>query len=84
MKRQSIDDLICSMRFMAKFLMPNTFPQVTPQEENDINYFKTREVIVDGYEVTLTLSRACYPNHYLESLQISGKVCSIFAFPIGL
>jgi hypothetical protein len=75
-----IEETVRSMRSMAKFLMPHTFPLVPPEEENDVNYFKTRDATVDGYEVVLTLSRASYKTHYLESFQVSGKYVPFLPF----
>jgi hypothetical protein len=71
------------MRALAKFLVPNTFPLVTIEEEQKIIVLKQRQLFVDGYELTIICSRAAYsPESEIESLQISAFNAPFLPFRI--
>lgn len=55
---------------MAEMLIPHTYPKVPFEHEQDVLVLKQRRITVDGYEITICLSRADYDDYYLDSLQI--------------
>ena len=77
-----LDEHIEEMRSFGEFLVPYNYPQVTQNEEEDVNYIKAREAIVDGYSLILHYSKADYGNHYLETLQILSKYCPFLPFSL--
>jgi hypothetical protein len=69
----SLDELIERMRVVGEQLVPYNFPQADQSLENHLNPMKTKEVVIDGYTMVLHYSKACYGEHYMETLQIIGK-----------
>jgi len=68
---------IREMKAFGEFLVPYSFPMVSPEEEIDINFIKSREIEVDGYSVIVYYNKANWEKHYLETIQIIG-LYSIF------
>jgi len=70
------------MKYMARFLLPWTFPTVEFREEQDILIFKQRTIIVDGYEVILCYSEANYEQYILKSLQVQSAHAPFLPFTL--
>ena len=68
--RKSLDEAIEEMEAVAKQLTNFTFPSVPPWEELDIDCLKVRNLVVDGYDIIIHLSRADYRDCDVESLEI--------------
>lgn len=67
------DDMAARMRRWADTLLPYSYPYVKPEEEDDINVLKFKEVTVDGYNLILHFNRHDYKTYFLETFQIIGK-----------
>lgn len=65
---------------MANMLIPHTFPKVPFEHEQDVLMLKQRRITVDGYQITLCLSRADYGEYYLDSLQIQNTSSPFLPF----
>lgn len=70
---EKIDEVVRNMKSFGESLMPYNFPRVSPQEEEEVNLLKFREIMLDGYDVVLHFNKHDYGNHYLECFQILGK-----------
>ncbi len=79
---KSLDENILEMKRTSHFLMNYSFPKVPPEDEDDINILKVRDVCVDGYDVVLHYSKTDYDNYFLETLQILGKYSSFLPFAL--
>jgi hypothetical protein len=79
---KSFDEQVEEMKRFGNILMPYNFPQVPQEEEEDVNFIKAREVMVDGYSLILHYSKADYGNHYLETLQVLGKYIPFLPFSL--
>lgn len=74
---------VTEMKRMGEMLVPVTYPKVPFRVEQDILVLKQRVFIVDGYEVSVTYSKADYYNEYfLESLQIQGACTPFLPFVV--
>jgi len=78
----SLDLIADHMRNVGEQLVPYNFPQASPQLEDDLNEIKSRDVVVDGYNVILHFSKSNYDDHYLETLQVIGKNTSFLPFSL--
>ncbi len=65
---------------MGELLIPHTYPASSLEEEKTIKILKQRELVVDGYDVVVSYSKADYKNHYLEILQIQGLYVPFLPF----
>lgn len=80
-KQLKLEYLIESMREMGEILIPFNYPLVPLSKEGDcLSMFKEKEIIVDGYSVIIHYQKSDYGNHYLETLQISGKSTPFLPF----
>ena len=70
---KNLEDTIIHMKTIGEQLVDYNFPRADPRLENELNILKTKEVMVDGYQVVLHFSKADYRSHYLETLQVLGK-----------
>jgi hypothetical protein len=77
---QKLDDEIVSMRKMAIMLVPYSHPKVS--DDYDVNYLKQRETVVDGYTITISLSRSDYEGVYLDVVSFTGKYMPYLPMPI--
>jgi hypothetical protein len=68
----TLDKHISEMKAIAKTLMPNSFPKATVEEDQEIICLRTRQLIIDGFDVAVTLGMADYDKFQLESLQLHG------------
>jgi hypothetical protein len=80
MNHKSFDEHIREMKGFGHFLMPYNFPQVPAEEEEDVNFIKAREVVIDGYNLILHYSKADYGGHFLQTLQVLGKFTPFLPF----
>ena len=67
---KSLDDVIDEMRAVAVQLIKYTFPNVSLQEEFEIDCLKQRRLTIDGYDVVVHLSQADYLDCIVESLEV--------------
>ena len=79
---KSLVQHVAEMRALGKILVPYNFPKAPAEWEDDLNVLKSRELIVDGYDVVLHYSKADYEDHYLETLQVLGKNCPFLPFAL--
>lgn len=63
-------------------LMPYTYPQSDPGDEDDITMLKTTEIVVDGYHVIVHLNIADYNDRTLNTLQIFGRDLPFLPFTL--
>ncbi len=64
---------VAEMRELANTLVPYSFPQVSPQDEESLLCLKQRTIVVDGYEIVAYFSKCEYKDIQMQSLQIYGK-----------
>lgn len=77
-----IKDSIDSMKAMADYLLPYTFPNVSFKEEQQVLCMKQRVVQVDGYDITVCFSRADYKKYILQTLQLQSPQVPFLPFNI--
>ena len=78
-----IQEAIDNIRNLSEYLIPLTYPQNSPQLEDDIAVLKTIDGIdVDGYSAVIYFNRADYDDYYLETLQVYGKYTPFLPFPV--
>lgn len=82
-REKPLDEVIEDMRNMGERLIPHNPPKAPPTYgEDDLAIFKTRDVMVDGYDVTLHYSKADYDSHLMETLQIYGRHSPFLPFSL--
>jgi hypothetical protein len=70
----TLDKTVQEMRSLGELLADYSYPSVSSEEEDDISPLKTREVVVDGYELILHYSKQRYEDsRTIECLQILSK-----------
>lgn len=67
------EKVVAEMRAVGEVLVKHSFPLMPGDAEEDISILKTREMLIDGYEVTIYYSKSEYPSHILETFQIFGQ-----------
>lgn len=71
---QPLEKTVEEMQRLAEMLITHTFPLVSIEEEQEIVWLKQRQIKIDGYDISVSLSKALYPdNNGIDSLQI----CSV-------
>lgn len=75
-----IQNSIDSMKAMADYLLPYTFPNVSFKEEQKVLCMKQRVIQVDGYDLTVCFSRADYKKYMLETLQLQSPQVPFLPF----
>ena len=68
-KPDTLETTAEQMRKLGEQLVPYN----TQQNEDDINILKTRETVVDGYEVCVYYTKSKFEDHCTEIVQIWGK-----------
>lgn len=68
------------MKVMADILVPHTFPLVDFEEERDVLPFKQRTIVVDGYDVLISLNKSDYKHYHSISLQIQSVYSPFLPF----
>lgn len=76
-----LDDEIAAMRRMAIMLVPYSHPRV--RDDGDVSFFKQREIVVDGYTVTVSYSRSDYEGVYLDVISFTGKYMPYLPMPVS-
>lgn len=77
-----LDEIVNHMRIIGDQLVPYNFPMGSTILEDDLNILKTKQCVVDGYDIVLHFSRANYEKHYLESVQIYSSTNQFLAFDL--
>ncbi len=73
-------DVINEMTNLGNFLVPYTYPIVSLNDEKDVKILKYRELVVDGYELSIIYSKADYGEHYMEVVQVEGLLAPFLPF----
>lgn len=74
---------VLEMRKMAQTLVPFTFPQATIDAEQKIVFLKQRQIVLDGYDISISLSKADYSDgNFIESLQICSAHAPFLPFHV--
>ena len=73
---------IKEMKGMANYLMPYTYPLVDFRDEQDILILKQRSIIVDGYEVVVTLNKSDYGKYHIINLNIKSAQSPFLPFNV--
>lgn len=79
---KSFDETVKEMKSFGAYLMPYSRPKVAQEDDNDINFMKAKEALVDGYSLVLYYSKNDWPTHYMEIVQISGKFTPFLPFSL--
>ena len=75
-----LDVVIKQMKSLAETLIPYSFPKRSADTEEDISILKTREEIIDGYEVSMYYGMADYATHQMETFQVYGQETPFLPF----
>jgi len=75
-KPDQIETTVEEMRRMGEQLVPYN----TPQNEEDINILKTRETVIDGYDVCVYYTKSRFEDHCTEIVQLWGKYAPFLPF----
>ena len=68
-----LDSTIEQMKSLGEQLVEFTHPKADTSMEDDITVLRGRDVVVDGYHVTVFYSKADYGEYKLETFQVLGK-----------
>lgn len=70
------------MKIMAQFLVPYSPPNAP--DDDDITFFKQREIVADGYTLAVQLSRIEHKDHdaYLDVVSLTGKYMPYLPMPL--
>jgi hypothetical protein len=79
---KKLDVIVQEMKSFGTFLMAYNHPRVPQKDEEEVNFIKTRDVYVDGYNVILHYNKADYGTHYLETLQVLSKYSPFLPFSL--
>lgn len=77
---KNLDDFVERMRNVGEQLVPYTVPMADARLEDELNFVKTKEVVIDGYELTINYGKSDQQSCYTESLQIIGKNSAFLPF----
>lgn len=77
---KSFDENVREMKSFGNFLIPYSRPKVSQEDDNDISFFKSREVAVDGYSLVIYYCKNEWPTHYMEMVQVTGKYTPFLPF----
>lgn len=81
MQYQKLDDIIEEMRNIGEHLIPYNYPRNSVMEgEDDLVVFKQRDVVIDGYSLTLNYQKSDYGGVFMETLQIFGTISPFLPF----
>lgn len=70
----NLDKTVHEMKSLGGFLADFSFPSVSSKDEDDISILKTRDVVVDGYEVVLHYGKQKFENgKSTECLQVLAR-----------
>ena len=67
---------------MAEVLVPFTFPVTDFSDEQEVIVLKQRDVVLDGYAVTVCYSKADYDVYLLNSLQVHSSYTPFLPFNV--
>jgi len=82
-EQKPLDQLIPEIKALSERLIPYTFPLVSIEFEQDILILKQRDIVLDGYAISVIHSKAQYPGDFgIESLQISSIYTPFLPFHI--
>lgn len=77
---QSLEDIIEEMRNVGDLIIDHNFPKMPILPEDDLIFFKQREVVIDGYSVTVNYQKSDYGDIFMETLQIYGTNAPFLPF----
>lgn len=72
-KELKLEQIIDQMRTLGDMIVKYNFPKAPLTDEDELDIFKQKEAIIDGYPVMLHYQKADYDEHFMETLQIYGK-----------
>lgn len=79
---QPFDEVVKEIKSFGNYLMVYNQPKVSKEDEGEINFFKIREVLADGYSLILHYNKNDWPTHYMEVLQITSKYTPYLPFSL--
>lgn len=79
---KKLEENINELKLLGELLIDFNFPKSPPENEEIISPLKSREIIIDGYEVIVVYSKSKHPTHYVVSLQITSKYDIFLPFNI--
>jgi hypothetical protein len=82
-KEKKLDEIISNMKSLGEMLVPYNYPQSTAALfEDDLDIFKERELVIDGYNVIIHYQKSDYNDHILKTLQVYNKIGPFLPFNI--
>lgn len=79
---KTLDEHIAEMKNLGDVLMQYNFPRKPAHEESEINILKLRDVVVDGYDVTLHYNKSDHRDYYVCTLQVLSKNTPFLPFSL--
>lgn len=73
---------IDEMKALGDRLIEFTHPRAATSLEDDITVLRSRDIVVDGYQVTVFFSKADYGEYRLETFQVLGKWMPFIPFNV--
>lgn len=76
------ETVVKEMKQIGEDLIPYNFPLAPQSVEEKYNDYKTREILIDGYDVVLHYSKSDYGNYFSETIQILGLESPFLPFAL--
>lgn len=87
-----LEQHVQELRDLAKTLTPYSFPKVKVEDDQEVIVLRSRQLIVDGFDVAVTFCISDHDKYLMETLQIHGVhtpflpfalVCKIAKYFLG-
>lgn len=72
MQQKTLEEHAKELRRVCQHLVPYSFPKHDIREEEDLIPLKCRQIIVDGYDVSVNMSFSDFEKYQIENVQIQG------------
>jgi len=82
MHQDKLSESIEQMRGLGDLLVPYNSPRAPTSNEEEISVLKTRELLVDGYEVVAYYTKSNFETHFTEVFQVYGKNSPFLPFSL--
>jgi len=80
-KERELNEVIANMKSLGEMLVPYNYPR-TPLilYEDSYEFFKERDVVVDGYSLIIHYQKSDYKEYFLKTFQIHNKTGPFLPF----
>lgn len=81
-KQDKLKDIVADMREFGEKMIPYNVPKGKKENEEDIGIFKSRNIVVDGYEIRAYYTISDFDSHRTEILQLWGVYAPFLPFTL--